>query len=253
MNKLRHILRIVGPTVFWLAVWALLSLRVGSELLLPAPGAVLRRTAELAVTAAFRRSIAATLLRILGGALAGLALGTALAVLCCRFRLADALLAPLLSVIKSTPVVSFIILVLVWVGRDFVPVIIVVLMVLPVVWANVCAGIRATDPKLLEMARVYRLSPGRTLTKIRIPSVLPHFLAACRSVLGLAWKAGTAAEVLTVPTHSLGRMLYESKLYLETTDLFAWTLVIVVCSLIIEKLLVALLRLPERRRKEASA
>ena len=68
---------------------------------------------------------------------------------------------------------------------------------------------------------------------------MPHFLSACRTSLGLAWKAGVAAEVLTVPVRSIGRMLYESKLYLETVDLFAWTVVVVACSLIIEKLLMA--------------
>ena len=112
-------------------------------------------------------------------------------------------------------------------------------MVLPVVWANVCAGIRSTDPILLRTARVFRFSPWRTLRRVYVPSVMPHFLSACRTSLGLAWKSGIAAEVLTVPAVSIGKMLYESKLYLETTDLFAWTAVVVVCSLVIEKVLMS--------------
>jgi len=106
-----------------------------------------------------------------------------------------------------------------------------------VVWANVCAGIRSTDPILLRTAKVFRFSPWRTLRRVYVPSVMPHFLSACRTSLGLAWKSGIAAEVLTVPAISIGKMLYESKLYLETTDLFAWTAVVVVCSLVIEKVL----------------
>ena len=112
-------------------------------------------------------------------------------------------------------------------------------MVLPVVWANVCAGIRSTDPILLRTARVFRFSPWRTLRRVYVPSVMPHFLSACRTSLGLAWKSGIAAEVLTVLAVSIGKMLYESKLYLETTDLFAWTAVVVTCSLIIEKVLMS--------------
>jgi len=125
------------------------------------------------------------------------------------------------------------------VGRDLLPSVIVVLMALPVVWSNVSAGIVGTDKQLLEMAKVFRFSTPKKLRRIYIPSVMPHFLSACRSCLGLAWKAGVAAEVLTVPAVSIGRMLYESKLYWETLDLFAWTVVVIICSLIIEKVLMS--------------
>ena len=225
--------------LFWVAVWQILALIVASPLLLPGPGAVLLRLGELAVTGAFWRSTALSLLRILCGAVAAVVLGTVLAVACCRFPLVDGLLSPLLGMVRSTPVASFIILLLIWIGRDILPAVIVILMVLPVVWANVCAGIRSTDPILLRTAKVFRFSPWRTLRRVYVPSVMPHFLSACRTSLGLAWKSGIAAEVLTVPAVSIGKMLYESKLYLETTDLFAWTAVVVVCSLAIEKVLMS--------------
>ncbi|MGN1002707.1 MAG: ABC transporter permease [Oscillospiraceae bacterium] len=239
MNTLKKLGKNFIVLLFWLAVWELLALLVGKPLLLPDPPTVLARLGTLVTTAAFWAITAVSLLRILCGALIALALGTALAVLTCRFKAMDALFSPLLTVIKSTPVASFIILVLIWVGRDYVPSLIVVLMVLPVVWGNVTAGVRNTDPLLLRTARVFRFSRARTLRRVYIPSVMPYFLSACRTSLGLAWKAGIAAEVLTVPARSIGKMLYESKLYLETVDLFAWTLVVIVCSLVIEKVLMA--------------
>ena len=237
----RNILNNAAAVLFWIAVWQLLSLLVGKPLLLPGPWAVLRRLGELLVTADFWRQTLTSLLRVLGGIVSGAALGVLLAALTCRSRAADALLSPLLTVIKSTPVASFTILVLLWIDRDGVPVFISALMVLPVVWANVCAGIRGTDGLLLEMARVYRLPPAKVLTRIYVPSVLPHFRAACRAALGFGWKAGIAAEVLTVPRAAIGRMIYESKLYLETTDLFAWTLAVILLSLALEKGLMRLI------------
>ena len=87
------------------------------------------------------------------------------------------------------------------------------------------------------MARVYSLPRQTVLRRITLPSVLPHFRAALCSALGLGWKAGIAAEVLTVPRSSIGRMIYESKLYLETCSLFAWTLTVILLSLVIERLL----------------
>ena len=115
-------------------------------------------------------------------------------------------------------------------------------MVLPIVWANVSAGIAGRDPLLLEMARVFRLPRLRVLRRITVPSVLPHFRAAMSAALGLGWKAGIAAEVLTVPARSIGKMIYESKLYLETTDLFVWTAAVIALSLVIERLLLRLVR-----------
>jgi NitT/TauT family transport system permease protein len=114
------------------------------------------------------------------------------------------------------------------------------LMVLPVVWANVSAGLKGIDPRLLELAQVYRLPRGRVLRRITWPSVLPHLRAALRSALGLGWKAGIAAEVLTVPPYSIGKRIYEAKLYLETTELFAWTAAVILVSLLIENLLLRL-------------
>ena len=221
---------------FWLTVWAALALLVHRELLLPAPWVVVRRLCELAATAAFWRITAVSIGRVLLGITAAVTLGTGMAVACAASKTADALLRPLMTVVKSTPVASFVVLALIWIARDWLPVFIALLMVLPVVWSNVCTGIRSADPALLELARVYGWPRGRVLRRIYVPSVRPHFLAALRSGLGFGWKAGIAAEVLTVPHSAIGRMIYESKLYLQTTDLFAWTLAVILLSVGLERL-----------------
>ena len=239
MKNARAFLKNFIVFAFWIAVWWLLALAVDRELLLPDPLTVLKRLCALVASADFWLITATSLGRILLGAVAAVVLGVALAVLSCRWAAVHTLLFPLITVVKSTPVASFIILVLIWVGRDILPSVIVVLMAMPVVWSNVSAGISGTDKLLLQMAKVFRFTAWKKLRRVYVPSVMPHFLAACRSCLGLAWKAGVAAEVLTVPSVSIGKMLYESKLYWETLDLFAWTLVVIICSLVIEKVLMA--------------
>ena len=140
---------------FWLTVWTALALLVHRELLLPAPWAVVRRLCELAATGAFWRITAVSIGRVLLGVLGAVVLGVATAVACTASKTADALLRPLMTVVKSTPVASFVVLALIWIARDWLPVFIALLMVLPVVWSNVCTGIRSADPALLELARVY--------------------------------------------------------------------------------------------------
>ena len=239
-SALKRALRAIAVLLFWLLVWTAVAAAVGQELLLPSPLQVARALSGLAGTAEFWLTLGRSILRVLAGILSAVALGLLLAWLTHLSALCRALLSPLMTLVKSTPVASFIILALVWLGRGAVPLFIAALMVLPVVWANVSAGLAGIDPQLLELAQVYRLPRGRVLRRITLPSVLPHLRAALRSALGLGWKAGIAAEVLTVPPYSIGKRIYEAKLYLETTELFAWTAAVVLVSLIIEGLLMRL-------------
>jgi len=241
MIRGKKIVKNLLATLFWVAVWHILAMSKGNPLLLPTPVQVLRRLGELMVTAAFWQITAVSIGRILLGVVVSMILGVVLAVLTTSSSVLEALTVPLMTVVQATPVASFAILVLIWLDRDYVPVLICGMMVLPVVWSNVCEGIRSADPLLLEMAKVYRLPRMRILWRIYVPSVRPYFRAACSSALGLGWKAGIAAEVLTVPKSSIGRMISESKLYLLTEDLFAWTLAVVVLSLLLQRIMLRLL------------
>lgn len=227
--------RILLPLLFWGGVWWLCALRVGQELLLPHPWTVLRELWTLAQTADFWLAAAMTLLRVFSGAAMGILLGGGVAALSARFAVLDWLFTPVVKVIRATPVASFIILVWLWSPTSWVPAVVSALMSLPVVWGAVGQGIRATDPQLLELAAAYRFSPGKTLRLIYVPSVRPAFAAGCRTALGLAWKAGVAAEVLCLPKKAIGSQIYFSKLYLETPQLFAWTAVVILLSFLVER------------------
>ena len=222
--------------IFWVALWSILAAIIGKELLLPYPWTVLKKLCELVLTLPFWQNVILTLLRILLGIVAALVFGTALAVLTSCSKAAYRFLYPLITVIRATPVASFIILIWIWLGSGKLPVFICFLMVLPIIWAAVSDGIRALDPKLTEVCTVYKLSFGKRLLRFYIPSVLPYFLSAVKTSIGMGWKAGVAAEVLAVAPHSIGKQLYNAKLYLETSELFAWTTVVILLSLLIEKL-----------------
>lgn len=224
------------PAVFWLAVWWLLALIVGKELLIPSPPLVVRTLLELVVTGAFWRYTALTLLRITLGLLLGIVLGILTALLTNRLSLLHALLAPAVRVVRATPVASFIILVLLWVANGRVPVVISALVVLPIIWESTAAGLRSVDRDLLEFARAYRLTRLDTWRRIVIPSMLPQLAAAVCTAIGLAWKSGVAAEVLCLPKAAVGTQVYFSKLYLDTPALFAWTLIVVALSLTVERI-----------------
>ena len=229
--------------MFWLLVWQGVSQVLGQEILLVSPVSVLRRLLELAVTADFWSSIAFSIIRIMGGFLLAAFLGILLGALAAGVSPVRQLLEPAVLTIKSIPVASFVILVLIWVPSENLSVLSVVisfLMVFPVIYTNVLNGIESTDRKLLEMAEVFRISLPRRICYIYASQVLPFFRAGCSIALGLCWKAGVAAEVIGIPDGSIGERLYMAKVYLNTPDLFAWTIVIVLISLIFERLFLAL-------------
>ena len=206
--KLRKTLRTLAVVLFWLLIWQLAAALAGQELLLPSPLRVARELIRLAGGAEFWLTVAQSIRRVLTGIVSAVLLGILLALLTHKSAVLRALLSPVMTLVKSTPVASFIILALVWLGRDVVPPVIAALMVLPVVWANVSQGLDGIDPQLLELAQVCRLPRGRVFRRITLPSVLPHLRAALCSALGLGWKAGVAAEILTVPARSIGKRIY---------------------------------------------
>ncbi len=240
-DRLKKIAKRILIAVIWLAVWQAAAWAVGSDLLLPSPLVTFKALVSLGGTADFWKSLGATLLRIVMGFVLGIVTGTLLGVVSSASRFADELLSPLRSIVKATPVTSFIILVLLYLSSALTPMFIAFLMVMPIAWTNVLTGIRSTDKDLLEMARVFGFSKSKLVTRVYAPSVLPHFISACTTGLGFAWKAGVTAEVIAHPQFGVGRAIYESKLYLETGELFAWTAAVVILSFALEKLMVVLL------------
>ena len=233
-------IRGVAVAAFWVGIWWLLAALVRQELLIPTPLVAASTLLSLLPTTLFWQSVGMSLLRIVIGFAAALVGGTVLAVLTVNSPLLRALFAPLLHVIRAAPVASFIILTLVWIDYDIIPAFIAFLMVLPIVWVNVEEGIRRTDKGLLEMAKLYAVSPRRVLTRIYLPSVKPYFVTAAVNGLGFAWKSGVAAEIICRPDLAIGNRLQLAKMTLETPEVFAWTAVVIVLSILLEKLLLRL-------------
>lgn len=234
-----------------LLLWQVMSLLLGNQILLVSPIDVFFKLAEMSVTIDFWSSVAFSFSRIVGGFSIALVTGLVLASLAARFHLIEVFLWPYMALVKATPVASFIILCLIFLNASNLSVFISFLMVLPIIYVNILTGIRSADPKLLEMARVFRVRPFRKLVYIYLPSVKPFLASACALSAGLSWKAGIAAEVIGIPDGSIGERLYEAKVYISTPELFAWTFVIIAISIAFEKLLSVILSKIQKRRGQA--
>ena len=227
---------------FWIAIWQFASMYLKQEILLASPVSVVRKLFELIFSGNFWQSVGFSFVRIVTGFLLAVFLGIFLAVWAYWSKTVEILIAPVIAVVKSTPVASFIILCLIWIPSRNLSVFISFLMVFPVVYTNILEGIRQTDKQLLEMADSFGAGVGKKLQFIYLSQVMPYAVTACKLGLGLCWKAGIAAEVIGIPAGSIGEKLYKAKVYLETPDLFAWTIVIIAVSVGFEKIFMFALR-----------
>mgnify|MGYP002545810383 CR=1 FL=1 len=233
-----HWLARVASVLFWLLVWQAAAMALHQPLLLSSPFRVAERLFALLGERAFYAALGYSLRRIALGFFAGFLLGALLAMLAARLPLMEALLRPLMVTVKSVPVASFIILALIWLSAF-----IAFLMVLPIAYGNLLSGLKSTPTQLLEMARLYHVSWGRRLLYIQLPHIKPHLLSALTLALGMSWKAGVAAEEIGIPTGSIGEQLYQSKVYFDLTSLYAWTVAIVLVSVLFEKAVLLAVRL----------
>ena len=228
---------LLAAAVFWLAVWQAAAMAIGQEVFLVSPIQAAGTLMELLPQADFWQRVGFSAGHILLGFALGVVVSVLLAAAAERWAWVDTLLAPVIQLVKATPVASFIILALVWVSGRSLSILISFLMVLPVLYSAVRTGIESADVQLLEMAQVFHLPLARRVKAIWLQA----FRQGCSVALGICWKSGVAAEVIGLPDGSIGDALYRAKITLSTGELFAWTFVIILLSAGFEKLFLALL------------
>ena len=239
MNKhLRRILIIV----FWLAIWQITAMIINQPILLASFTDTLKALFTSLKSADFYLSVFKTLSFTLIGLLLSYTLAILLAVLSYRNKLIQEFLSPLLSVMKAVPVASFAILVIIWLGNEFLTIFVSFIVVFPQIYFAVLNGLKNTDEKMLQAARIYRLSFKEKALYIYRLAIAPLILSASQSAIPMAFRSSIAAEVIGTTTRTIGQQLYYAKLYLDTAQLFSWTFVIILLSVLSEKALLYLLR-----------
>ena len=202
--------------IFWLIVWQIAAMAVNQAILLPKPVMVGKTLLRFLGESEFWLAITHSLLKIMLGFFLAMILGSGLAFLGAKFSFVHQLIYPILSIIKATPVASFIILALIWIKSANLSTFIAFLMVLPMFYANIYQGLKNVDVKLLEVAKVFGLNKRRTFREVYLPSLKPYLISTCTIGLGFAWKSGVAAEVIGLPAKTIGNQLYYAKVYLQT-------------------------------------
>ncbi|MDR2494867.1 MAG: ATP-binding cassette domain-containing protein [Spirochaetaceae bacterium] len=229
-----------------LLLWELGARLAGSDLLFPGPLPVIRRFIRVSQSPAFFPALFHSFARVVLGIGAAVPLGVALGIVSGLHKTARAFFQPFLTVIAAVPVMSVILIAFLALGAERTPAFTAFLMVFPVATASALEGVASIDRGLREVFRVFSLPRTDRIAYLYIPGIMPFILAALRSGLSLCWKVVAAAEVLVQPVRGLGTDMQRAKAHLETPELFAWTLAVVLAAALSQAPLALLRRLSHR-------
>ena len=233
-NKIHKITAVLLALLFWQIVAMILN----RSFLLSSPVEVVKALFELGGKNVFWMGLGKSIFKIFLGFLAGGGVGIFFAGLSYRFKLFEIYISPYIMVIRSVPVASFVIIILIWLGSEALSVLVCFFMVMPIFYANTLEGLKSVDVKMLQMAKIYELGQKAKFIYIYLPGLESFLISSSVASMGIAFKSGIAAEVIGRPKNTLGFFLFDSKIYLETSKVFAITLIVILCSAIFERLII---------------
>jgi NitT/TauT family transport system permease protein len=234
-------------TIALLAVWKIISIKIDADIILPPPEDVIIRLARISRDKQFWQAVGNTTVRTIYGFIISLSAGFITGIVCGSNPRINAALSPLISVIRTIPVMSIILLAMIWFKTDMVPVFVCFLMIFPIITANVSQGIRVVNKSFIEMAAAFKISKSNVMFHITIPSTIPFVLAGVRAAVGVAWKSVIAAEVLSQPIRAIGTGIQFSQMNLETAEVMAWTVIAIILSKISEIIVELIIKSRKRR------
>ncbi len=220
-----------------LIVWKILAVHFNSGFILPQPEDTFLTVIKLFGDKEFIMIAGTTIVRGITGFILSGILGLAAGILAGISPGFNAFITPVMVAVRSVPVISIILLALIWFNPGIVPVFVAFLTMFPFICTNVSDGIRSVDPDLTEMARLYRISPGRIIREVYIPAIMPFIISGASSAMGIGWRAIIIGEVLSQPKYGIGTKMQTAQTFLNVDAVIAWTLIAVLISYGFEKII----------------
>lgn len=233
-SNIKRILYFILPIIFWISVWEISSIIINKEYFLPSVQNTFISLFKILSTSSFYKVVFFSILRVLSGLSLGIILAIFLAFLSCKFECIKAIVSPLISIMKSTPVATLIIVLWILLSGDTLPIVIALLMVMPIIWQNLIDGYETIDKNLWEVCDVFEFSLFKKFKYLIFPTLIKYFIPSVITAVGLAWKSEIATEIIAYTNNSIGKFINDANYNFDSASVFAWTIIIIVLSLSLE-------------------
>ena len=216
--------------------WEILYLNINNSILLPGPFETLKRLGIFFVEGVVYYPLLITALQAIFGmviaVLVSLIIGFVMGINYFLFQL----LKPIIMFFQAVPIISWLALAILWWGIGFTsPIYIVFLTLFPILTTNIAQGVQNVDVKLVEMAKLYNFNRKQIIVDIYLSSSIPFIISSVRVGIGVMWKSVAVAEFM-VGASGIGREIFDAKYMIETVDVFAWTILLILLGIISEKI-----------------
>lgn len=163
-------------------------------------------------------------------------LGLALGLLMGANRWVRGFFDPLLTVFMAIPGLAWAPLLLVWLGFGNAPIVVAGAMsaFFPVVY-NTCAGVRGTDPAVIQAARSMGARGPALYLRVRLPAATPQVLTGFKLGFARAWRVIIAVEMIAATTWGLGYMIFDAREYLQSSVIYGGILLMALVFLAVER------------------
>lgn len=247
-STIKNSIKLISIISIWIVVWEIMSYIINREIYLPSPITTYKSLINILKDINTYKIILITSYRTLLSLLLSIIIGILLGTVSGLYKPIYELLNPLIVILRSTPIISIIILTIICFKSTYVPIFASFLMCFPIIFTSVTMGIYSTDKKLLQMCKIYNIKKWLIIKKLYFHYISPHLYSSIISIIGIAWKAVAAAEVLSMPKYSIGINLYYAKAYLEVENLFAWTIIIILMSSLFEKIFIRIFKYDKTKK-----
>lgn len=231
---LKNLIQTGVAIVFLLIVWWIAYRSVGNDLLVPPLSDSLKEMLVLLGQGTFWRALVGSLSRALSAFALSFLLAVIFAVIAYLLPWFERFFAPLVSVLRSMPVLAVLLILLSFLNAGQAPIAVAFLSLFPMLYAGVLAALSGVDRHLVDVSRVCGTPVWRRVTAIYLPLSAPYVLKEGAAALSFALKLTVSAEVLANTVKSLGGMMQDAKVYAEISQLFALVAVTFLLGLVLE-------------------
>lgn len=216
------------------ALWFLLYFTVANSYVIPSPITVIKTSFINLVSLEFYTHLFNTLSRVIFALILSFALGVFLAILSHLFTSVEHIMLPIVSVIRSLPILAVLLIILIFTARTFAPITVCVLSLFPIVYSQTLTYLNSISAKQREMLKIYKVSLKKQICNVYLKGYLPLFIKELTTLFSFSLKLVVSAEILANVFQSIGGDVYQASIYANVTQMFSLTMLVCLIGIIVE-------------------
>jgi len=220
--------------IFFIGLWQLIAIVINNDIYIPRIQQVIEAIKTIFKEQNFLKIILSSFYRTILSYVFALIFAMILGVLATVYPFFKYLMQPINSFGKTIPTMVLVVLSLVWFDKDKTPFVVGFAITFPILYEGIRNGLMQIDKKVIDMTKIYEVSLKDKIKKIYLPVMKFYFMSIFVSTFSLTFKTVIAGEVHGQPKFGIGSQIQLEKVNFNTSGIFAWIVIIVIISFVLE-------------------